>query len=291
MKNCDQPEIELCDLIDTHAHLNMSDFDIDRKETVARSFAKNVRMINVGTNLKSSEKAVKIAGTYPEGVFAAIGLHPINIDYGKFRIFSGNGIEKPENLLENDFDVRAYGALAEDRKVVAVGEIGLDFYYKPENLDHVEGYKSKQRDVFIKQLDFARQAGLPAIIHCRNAHDEMLGTLEEKTAAGKKMEGVVHCFNGSWPQAKRYLDMGFLIGVNGIIFKMKLDETLKKIPLEKMILETDCPFLLPPGRTGRNEPSFLPDIAKRLADIKGSDFRTVAGTTTKNAEKLFKLKN
>jgi TatD DNase family protein len=115
--------------------------------------------------------------------------------------------------------------------------------------------------------------------------------LEQKINAGSKIEGVIHCFNGTWPQAKKYLDLGFFIGVNGIIFKMRLDEALKNIPLGRIVLETDCPFLVPPGAASqRNEPAFLPDIAKRLADIKGLSLKTVAETTTKNAKKLFHIK-
>lgn len=282
---------ESFELIDTHAHLNMFDFDSDREEVIARSFCKNIHMINVGTNLKSSQKALEIASTYPTGVFAAVGLHPTNIDYEDFSLFLGNGPKKPENLLERDFDVSSYKTLADDSKVAAIGEIGLDYYYKPKKQEDLSCYQSRQKEIFEKQLSFAEELGLPVIIHCRDAHEEMIAILEKKIAAGSKIKGVIHCFNGTWLQAKKYLDIGFFIGVNGIIFKMRLEEELKKIPLQRIVLETDCPFLVPPGAASRrNEPSFLPNIAKRLADIKGLSLKSVAETTTKNATKLFHIK-
>jgi len=285
LQNNEWPE-----MIDTHAHLNMFDFDVDREETIARSFCKNIFMINVGTNLKSSQKAVDIASTYPAGVFAAVGLHPTNIDYKGFHLFSGTGQKRPENILENGFDALEYKKLAGDPKVIAVGEIGFDHHYMPEKEEDIPYYKSRQKEVFEEQLFFSEELGLPAIIHCRDAHKEMIEILEQKIGAGSKIKGVIHCFNGTWPQAEKYLDLGFFIGVNGIIFKMRLDEALKKIPLGRIVLETDCPFLVPPGAERRNESSFLPDIAQRLADIKGLDLKTVAETTTKNAKKLFHIK-
>ena len=291
METQDQIEKGIPNLIDTHAHLNFFDYEKDRKETVGRSLEKGIWMINIGTNFQSSQRATAIVEEYPTGVFAAIGLHPTNIEHERFKLFSEKGQKKPENFLEENFDVEKYGALAENKKVVAVGEIGLDYFYKPKDLIEMDGYKAKQKEIFEKQLDFAEKIGLPVIIHCRDAHDEMITILEQRIADGRQLRGVIHCFNGTAVQAEKYLALGFFIGINGIIFKMDLKETIKKIPLEKIILETDCPFLVPPmAGLKRNEPGFLSFIAEKLAEIKGIDFETVARTATQNAHQLFKLK-
>ena len=273
-------------LIDTHSHVNFFDFDKDREETISRTLAENIWMINVGTNLRSSQRAVEIAGKNPSGIFASVGLHPTDIRHEGFEIFSGS------EDLEKDFDVESYRLLARNERVVAVGEIGLDYYYKPKDPADLPRYKAKQKEVFEKQLDFAEEQNLPVIIHCRDAHDEMIAILEQTIVSGSPLEGVIHCFNGTLSQAKKYLALGFFIGINGIIFKMNMDETVKNIPLDKMILETDCPFLVPPmAPSKRNEPCFVHLTAEKIAEIKGIDFGTVAETTTKNAKKLFKLKN
>ena len=218
-------------------------------------------------------------------------MHPANIEYGRFKLFSQKGEKKPEDSLEKDFDAEKYGVLAGNKKVIAAGEIGLDYFYKPKDPAELDGYKEKQKEIFEKQLDFAEKLNLPAVIHCRNAHDEMIAILERRTAKGCQLKGVIHCFNGTAAQAEKYLALRLFIGINGIIFKMDLEETIKKIPLEKIILETDCPFLVPPtAGSKRNEPGFLPFIAEKLAEIKGIDFETAAKITTGNACQLFKLK-
>ncbi len=291
METQDQIEKGIPRLVDTHAHLNFFDYEKDWKETIERSLGKGVWMINIGTNFQSSQRAITITEEYSTGIFAAIGLHPTNIEYEKFKLFSEKGIKKPENFLEKDFDIEGYENLAKNKKVVAIGEIGLDYFYKPKDLAELDGYKAKQKEIFEKQLDFAEKMGLPVIIHCRDAHDEMIAILEQRVAKGRQLRGVIHCFNGTIVQAEKYLALGLFIGINGIIFKMKLEETIKKIPLEKIILETDCPFLVPPmAGSKRNEPGFLPFIVEKLAEIKGIDFETVSKTTTHNANQLFKLK-
>ncbi|MFA5742954.1 MAG: TatD family hydrolase [Candidatus Paceibacterota bacterium] len=291
METQDQIEKGIPRLVDAHAHLNFFDYEKDRKETVERSLEEGVWMINVGTNFQSSQKAAAIAEEYPEGVFAAIGLHPTNIEYGRFKLFSEKGFKKQENFLENDFDVESYETLAGNKKVVAVGEIGLDYFYKPKDPADLDGYRTKQKEILEKQLDFAEKMNLPAIIHCRDAHNEMIAILEQRIIDGHQLKGVIHCFNGTSAQAEKYLALGLFIGINGIIFKMDLSETIKKIPLEKMILETDCPFLVPPmAGSKRNEPGFLPFTAEKLLEIKGIDFETASKITTQNSRQLFKLK-
>ena len=153
METQDQIEKGIPRLVDTHAHLNFFDYEKDWKETIERSLGKGVWMINIGTNFQSSQRAITITEEYSTGIFAAIGLHPTNIEYEKFKLFSEKGIKKPENFLEKDFDIEGYENLAKNKKVVAIGEIGLDYFYKPKDLAELDGYKAKQKEIFEKQLD------------------------------------------------------------------------------------------------------------------------------------------
>jgi len=245
-------------LIDTHAHLNFNAFKDDFDQVIKRSLDGNVWMINVGSNFKTSKRAVEIAEKY-KGVYAAIGLHPIH--------------------AEEEFDIEKYKELAKSDKVVAIGEIGLD-YYKDYGL-----FKEKQKEVFLQQLDLAKELELPVIFHCRMAHNDLLEILK-----GTKFQGVIHCFTGDWRQAKEYLDMGFYLGVNGILYRLNLKEVIEKIPLDRILIETDCPYLTPPkSETERNEPIFLKYIVQEIAKIKNLDFQKVAQAATKNAKRLFNI--
>lgn len=245
-------------LIDTHAHLNFNAFKHDFDEVIKRSLAKDIWMINVGSDYETSKKAKEIAEKY-NGVFTAVGLHPIHA--------------KDEN-----FDKEKYKELANSNKVVAIGEIGLD-YFKDYGL-----FKDKQKEVFLQQLGLVKELDLPVIIHCRMAHEDLLKILSDK------LSGVIHCFTGSWKQAKQYLDMGFYLGINGIMYKFDLKEVIEKTPLEKILIETDCPYLTPPeAGVKRNEPIFIKYIVQDIAKIKGIDFGKVAEITFQNAKNLFRI--
>jgi len=245
-------------LIDTHAHLNFNAFENDFDKVIKGSLAEDIWMINVGSNYETSKRAKEIAEKY-NGVFAANGLHPIHA--------------KDEN-----FNASKYRSLCQSDKVVAIGEIGLD-YFKDYEL-----FKEKQKQVFLQQLGLAKELDLPVIIHCRMAHEDLLEILNYK------LRGVIHCFTGNWQQAKKYLDMGFYLGVNGIMYKFDLKEVIEKTPLEKILIETDCPYLVPPqADSKRNEPIFIKYIVQDIAKIKGIDFQKVAETTSQNAKKLFRI--
>lgn len=245
-------------LIDTHAHLNFSVFDKDFDKVIEKSFSENVWMINVGANYDTSRRAAQIAEKYNKGVYAALALHPIH-------------------AKDEEFDAEKYKELANSKKVVAIGETGLD-YFK----DYGK-FKNKQKEVFLEHLDLAKELNLPIIIHCRMAHENVLSILKEYN-----LSGVIHCFTGSWKEAQKYLDMGFYLGINGIIYKMDLKEVIEKAPLERLLLETDCPYLgLKKGK--RNEPAFVRQIAKEIARIKNIDFEQVVQTTNQNAQKLFSI--
>ncbi len=290
-------------LIDTHAHLNFRAFDKDRDEVVKRSLDNNVWMINVGSNYQTSKKAVDLAekyekGVYPHtkralrfaqkkeigarcgvGVYAAIGLHPINLDTGllKMKIDPAEG-----SRFEKDFDYQKYKNLATSKKVVAIGEIGLDYWSKPKTKTKLALFKEKQREVFLRELELAKELNLPVIFHCRKAHEDLLKLLKPQT-------GVIHCFTGDWGQAQKYLDMGLYLGFNGIIFKLDLDEIIKKTPLERILIETDCPYLIPPEAEGRNEPLYVKYIAQRIAQLKNETFEKIAEITFQNSTKLFNI--
>jgi TatD DNase family protein len=268
-------------IFDTHAHLNFSEFDKDRDELTKKCLGSGVGIINVGTNFKSSEKAISISKDCAH-VFASIGLHPTSIasDYFKSKECS----KTEEGLLEDGFDYEAYKELAKSKKVVAIGECGLDYYYRPKGETKKKLFKEEQRKVFIKQLDLAEELNLPVIIHCRSAFDDVFEILSKR-----KMKGVLHCFTGTKEEAERFLSLGFYFGINGIIFKMEMEEAIKVIPMEKILLETDCPYLSPPMFEERNNPLSLKYVIEEISRIKGVSIKEVEEITYKNSKDLFKL--
>jgi TatD DNase family protein len=277
-------------LIDTHAHLNFNVYKQDADEVIRRSLENDIWMINVGTKYETSKKAAELAQKYEKGVYAAVGLHPIHLETGLVKI--KNDTEEIEvNTKEEDFDYEKYKDLAlrslgEGGKVVAIGEIGLDYYWRPKTTKKKEIFKQKQKELLLKQLGLAKELNLPVIFHCRMAHQDLINELRIKNY---ELRGVVHCFSGNWNEAKKYLEMGFYLGFNGIIFKLDLDEIIKNTPLDKILIETDCPYLTPPQRTGRNEPLYIKYVAEKIGQIKNIDLEELAKITTENAKKLFKI--
>jgi len=320
-------------LIDTHAHLNFNAFKEDADDVIRRSLSNSIWMINVGSQYLTSRRAVEIANKYKEGVYAAVGLHPIHV---------GEKIPKktidPQEIVEEaeggfDFSESEYKKLAiSSKKVVAIGEIGLDYYYKPKTKIRLKEFKERQKETLEKQIGLARELGLPVIFHCRMAHEDLLEFLNDQPRRGGvtphggftlpykggaashgglqpyKLNGVIHCFSGTREQARRYLEMGFYLGFNGIIFKLKLDEVIEETPLGKILIETDCPYLTPPigplsgpiiplngmasqqkGLAMRNEPAYLRFIAEQIAKIKKMSYEEIADITTKNARELFRI--
>ena len=270
-------------LIDTHSHVNFFSYDKDRKEVIKRSLDNNTWMINVGVNLKTSNEVVDLAQNYEQGVYAAIGLHPIDLDTGLVKMKLS---EDEVGYLEKEFDYSEYKKLAENQKVVAIGEIGLDYYWKPKTTGRLEQFKQMQKDLLLKELALANEMDLPVIIHCRMAHNDLIEILESQ----EKLKGVIHCFTGDWEQAQKYMDMGFYLGFNGIVFKLNLDEIIKKIPLDRILIETDCPYLTPPeSKDERNEPFYVKYVADYIAKVRGMSFDEVYDKTTQNAKNLFRF--
>jgi TatD DNase family protein len=272
-------------LFDTHAHLNFEAFENDWKETAKRALDTGIKIINVGSNLETSKKAVAIAEEFPDGVYAAVGLHPVHV-------------------LDEDIVIEEYKKLAMHPKVVALGEIGLDYFRMPSSIrpegsgSGVSGrqikspteIKNLQKGVLLEFLKLSVEKKLPVIVHCREAHTDLIQLLENfDKPLGPDVRGVMHCFSGSWDEARRYLNLGFLISFTGVItFAHYEGEALAKIPLNKIMVETDCPYLTPePHRGTRNEPAYVEFIAREVARVKNETYEEVARVTTENARRLF----
>lgn len=278
-------------LIDTHAHVNFNAFKDDGDEVIRRALDNNVSMILVGADYKTSKRALDYANRYQSGVYAAVGLHPVHLHEG-----NAEGDDYNFTTHGEDFSFDIYEQLAKFEKTVAIGEVGLDYYHIDLTQD-VNAIKRKQKEVFIKEVELARSFDLPVIIHCRNAHDDMLEIL--KTLRRERREifpkdrpwGVMHCFSGDEDLAWEYFSLGLLISFNGMItFSKQWDDLIRKVPLDKILIETDCPYLTPePFRGKRNEPVLVQHVAAKIAEIKSINFERIAEETTRNAKLLFRI--
>lgn len=276
--------------IDTHAHLNFEAFKSDYREAINRAQENDIHgIINVGSNLATSKKAIEIANEFP-GLYAGIGLHPIHVK-------------------DEEFDEAAFLKMAKNKKVVALGETGLDYYYDKSMAD-------LQKEVFQKLLKMASVISKPVILHSRDAGEDVLSILMQERSDTR---GVMHCFQGGWPYAKMILDMGLYISFTGLVTFSKNYETFEVIentPLERLLIETDCPYMTPrpltpelypkgfldeqerrsdggraePYRGKRNEPAYVAEVAKKIAELKKISLEKVAEKTSQNAIDLFGLK-
>lgn len=277
-------------LIDTHAQVNFRDFKDDAKEVIKRSLDENIWMINVGAESKTSERAVKMAEEYEEGVYAAVGLHPSHLIEQDVEYEENGELIKYKSKPE-EFDYEFYLNLAKNKKVVGIGECGLDYHRLAD-----ENLKQQQKEIFIKHLDLAKEVNKPIIIHCREAHDDLLNLLRTNKNKLNDKAGVMHFFTGNLEQAKKYVELGFYISFSGVVtFPPRkgeivgaYDEVIKNIPMEKILVETDCPFVAPvPHRGKRNEPSYVKYTARKIAELRGVSFDEVAVQTIQNARELF----
>ncbi|MFZ4632383.1 MAG: TatD family hydrolase [Patescibacteria group bacterium] len=281
--------------IDTHAHVNFAAFRDDAEEVIRRSLDNDTWMILVGSEFKTSNRALHYANKYERGVYAAIGLHPIHLEETLVDS-QEEGNEYSFTPRHEVFDYGSYEKLAKFEKVVAIGEIGLDYYHLDPTKD-VNLVKKKQHEVFAQQLLLARSLDKPVIIHCRQAHDDLMEILQEfKKEYGHIIPndrpwGVIHCFSGDEDLAWKYFKLGLLISFTGLItFSKQWDDLIRKIPLDKIMIETDTPYMTPePYRGQRNEPVLVQYVAKRIADIKSLKIEKVAEVTTRTARELFRI--
>jgi len=265
-------------LIDSHSHLNFEDFKDDWQEVIANCQKEKVLMINVGSQLATSRRAIEIAEKFESGVYAAIGLHPIHV--------SGSDFHPEAFNVDNYRDL-----IRSSKKVVAIGETGLDFFHSDKNIDN-------QKKAFIKHLKLAQEFSLPVILHARNSKDGQFDAYEEilseiERSRDREIRGVIHCFGGTTKQAKAFLELGFFIGFTGIVTFDKtgqLEEVIKVLPLEAILIETDCPYLAPePKRGERNRPEYVRLVAEKIAKIRGLSYNEIEKQTVKNAINLFNL--
>ena len=253
------------ELIDTHAHLDGEKFDADREEVIARARANGVvKIITMGDNLASSARSVALAEGF-EPVYAAVGIHP----------------EEAQPMTSADDDRLA--AWAAQEKVVAIGEIGLDYYWEKD-----EEKRALQRTIFVRQLDLARQLDLPVCIHDREAHGDMLKLLKTEV---RGMRGVLHCYSGSWEMAAELLKGDWYFGIDGpLTYKnaAKLPEIVQRLPAERILVETDSPYLSPmPFRGKRNEPAHVLHVAEKAAELRGESLEVFARATRQNTRDLY----
>jgi TatD DNase family protein len=261
-------------IIDSHAHLNFREYENELEDVIKRSFASDTQIITIGSNYESSLKAVEIANKY-KGIWSVIGCHP-------------------DDLSKENVDMDYYKELVKSSsQVVGIGEVGLDFYRLAKDIDVV---KDLQIKAFKQFIELANELDLPLVLHCRGEEDEpsgaydlMLDILKDENA----QKGVIHCYGGNLEQAKKFIDLGFYIGFTGIVtFKnaKELQRIAREIPLEKILVETDAPFLAPePHRGEKNESSYTKYIVQKIADLKELTFDEVADATYSNTKKLFKI--
>ncbi|OGM99376.1 MAG: hypothetical protein A3B91_00455 [Candidatus Yanofskybacteria bacterium RIFCSPHIGHO2_02_FULL_41_29] len=261
-------------IFDSHCHPQMEQYDKDREEMLKRAREAGVLMICVGTDLETSKKGIELAQKN-DGMWATVGLHP--------------------NDITDGFDVMAYHNMLLDSKVVAIGEVGLDYYRTPE-----PGKQKKQKEFFEQFIDLAQKTKKPLILHFRDSskgssgrvHKDAIKILDSRfKIQNSGLCGVAHSFTGNMDDAKKYLDLGFCLGFNGILtFTKQYDDVVKYIPLDRILLETDAPFLSPePYRGKRNEPAYVVEVAKKIAELKNESLEKVIEQTTNNCKKLFKL--
>ena len=253
-------------IFETHAHYDDERFDPDRDVLLSNMRHQGIGpIINVGASMESARESVRLAHSY-EDVYAAVGVHPSDVG----------------DLTEADMDELI--ALSDDEKVVSIGEIGLDYYWDKE-----EDIQSRQRKWFVRQLEVAEKCDLPVIIHSREAAADTMDIMRDASKRG--IRGVIHCYSYSLEQALEYVHLGYYIGVGGVVtFKnaKKLKETVENIPLERILLETDSPYLAPdPFRGRRNDSTYLPYVIRQIANLREITEDEVVEATTRNAYELF----
>lgn len=290
-------------LIDSHCHLHFPAYDEDRNAVLLRMREKDILGITVGTSAKTSASAITFAEAHPD-IFATVGHHPEHL--------TSSYHDESEGPVD-PFDVKKIEQLASSsKKVVAIGETGLDFFridpppQLPLGKGEVGGVpgwideaKRLQEDAFRQHIVLAHKLGKPLVIHCREALTRLAEIVQDEQGNGHRVNGVVHCYTGTWEEAKPLLDLGLHLSFTGIItFPSKRSDdpekhvhrVIERMPLERFLVETDAPWLTPvPHRGQKNEPSYVEFVAQKAAELRGVAFGVIAAQTTENAHSLFRL--
>ena len=282
-------------LIDAHTHVQFNAYKDDADEVIKRALDAKIWMVNVGSQRTTSERALRFTEKYPEGVYATVGLHPVHTDksYHDEDEVDGPGFQS----TGEDFDYDFYKKLALHPKVVAIGECGLDYYRETG-----EEAVAKQEEVFRKHIDLSLEVRKPLMIHCRantkpgedgrQAFPDLIKILGDYFKAGNSGKpGITHFFSGTIMEAEKLLDMGFFFTFGGVItFVRDYDDIVRLIPLERILVETDAPYVTPaPYRGKRNEPLYVVEVAKKIAELKWLDLERVKMYTVNSTKTVFKL--
>jgi len=257
---------------DAHVHVHDSKFDDDREDVIERALLEDVWMITVGTDADTSKQAVELAEAHDK-IFSTIGIHPTD----------------NASILSSDFDGKYFENLVSKESVVAIGECGLD-YFNPSDTSDDE--KKRQKDLFEVQLEFAVAHDKPLMIHCRNAHEDIIDILFSKNKVhGDKLTGNIHFFSAGVDIAKKYLNLGFSLSFSGVItFADDYNEALKYAPLDMIMAETDCPYVAPlPYRGKRNEPIYVKEVVKKIIELRNEPQEKVQTALSSNVLRIFRI--
>lgn len=281
-------------MFDAHTHTQFAIFEKDYREVINRSLKAGVGLINIGTQYDTSKRAIEVAHEFEnEPVYASVGLHPIHTtaSYHDSQELGGGDAAKAFTSRGEEFDFEKYLALARDPKVVTIGECGLDYY----RIDPIT--KEKQIEVFRQHIEIARQTGKSLMIHCRptkgtdNAYEDLLALcIADTSCAG--IEKILHFYVGSPTMTRKFIDAGFNFEYGGVItFSRDYDASIRLIPDNRILLETDAPYVAPQSKRGqRNEPAYVIEVAAKMAEIRGVSYNRIEEMIKENAERIFKIK-
>ena len=275
---------------DAHSHAHFAAFKEDYKEVIQRALDAGVWMMNVGTQKDTSARGIEVAHEYKEGVYAAVGLHPVHTDRSYHDEKELGGGEAAHAFVSRGevFDFDYYKKLAEDPKVLAIGECGLDYYRMDEDADKEVKIK-KQKDALVEQIRLAHEVNKPLMIHCRKASFDIVDIFSaHRDLLSSDNPGVIHFYTDDINDAKKLLDLGFSFSLGGVItFARDYDEMVRMLPIDRILTETDAPYVAPaPYRGKRNEPAYVIEAAKKLAEIRGVDARAMAEQIVANTRRV-----
>ncbi|MBI3046346.1 MAG: TatD family hydrolase [Candidatus Harrisonbacteria bacterium] len=277
------------EIIDVHSHVQFPVYDADREVVIKRAKEAGVKMLAVGTQASISEAAIKLAHQYPNDIWATVGYHPNHLSKQWYHDHKEQSEAVPEK-----FDIGRLRHLAKDPKVAAIGECGLDYFRLTTNDQRLTTIKNLQKEVFLEQVELAQELEKPLMIHCRPAKgtdDAYLDLLALIPNSQFLIPKIVHFYVGSLEITKKLVAAGFYFTFGGVItFARDYDEAIKYIPLDRILLETDCPYVAPASHRGkRNEPAYIVETASKMAELKNLDLISLASRISDNALKVFSL--